>query len=684
MARSRLSFAGRDADVPFMRIATNPRTRRALRACVAQGPVLAFVFLLATVAILFTVGAAQDAARRRAMDQQVSTARVFISLSVDRNFTEADYASGHMAPEEQADLDEDVRVLKERGELVGLEVWDRQGKLLYADPGHPPIEDALPEHELRQALLGKPFVVTADGAERGVSVIEVFQPADPRRDGSVEGVIEVLLPDSSVTSAVSSATRRLYAAGTAMVVLIGWVLARFRRKLRRRDHDAEHDPLTGLGNRTLLVRHAAHAERGALLLADLDEFKRVNDALGHSVGDGVLVAVAARLRGVLRADDLLVRLGGDEFAVLLHGAGSGEDVARRLVGALREPVSVGPVTVQVDVSIGIADRGAGMGLEEQLRRADVAMYQAKRQGCGCVRYSPDSDDSDAEGLTLLGDVQQAIAADEFVLHYQPKVDGSGCLVGVEALVRWMHPARGLLHPGAFLPLMEETALMKPLTAWVLRHAMAQSAVWRERGQDVPTSVNVSPRTLLDAEFVPMVTASLAKHRLPGTSLIIEVTETAILADPEGARLALQALRELGVGVSIDDFGSGFTSLAHLKNLPISEIKIDRGFVQGVLGGGADCSIVAYTVRLAHDLGVPVVAEGVEDDATLNALTALGCDQFQGYLIARPLEAAHFDMWSEEAAKRKQTRSTALLPAAAPFQDMPLVTCSFGVEAVAGG
>jgi EAL domain-containing protein (putative c-di-GMP-specific phosphodiesterase class I) len=274
------------------------------------------------------------------------------------------------------------------------------------------------------------------------------------------------------------------------------------------------------------------------------------------------------------------------------------------------------------------------------------MYQAKRHGGGYLRYSAATDDNDAGQLTLLGGVPRAIAEDQLLLNYQPKIDPDGKLTGVEALVRWQHPTFGLLAPDEFLPLVEETALMKPLTVWVLKHAMTQVSKWRQNGLDVPFAVNVSPRTLLDPEFVSLVDAALVENGLPGSSLTIEITETAILEDPGRARTVIEELRARSIGVSIDDFGTGFTSLAHLKDLPISEIKIDQAFIAGLVENSVDHAIVAYTIRLAHDLGIPVVAEGVETVAALDELRALGCDEFQGFLIAHPLAAGDFDRWAE--------------------------------------
>jgi diguanylate cyclase (GGDEF)-like protein len=625
-----------------------------------KGPLLTVLIILIVAVAFGVITKVESGLRDRAVRQEILAAKIVISLSVDRNFTDEIFANGSLSPGRRTDLDGDVEVLRQRGEIVGLEVWSRSGALLYADSGHPAEELTMPAEELTRVLTHGSFVQDNTDGERGVSLLEVFQPADPNGDGRIDGVIEVLLPLSNVDSAADASVTRLRIGGVVAVGLFGWALLAMRRRLRIRHHQAEHDPLTGLGNRTLLARRGALIGRGAgdateageasaaLVLVDLDGFKRVNDALGHAVGDDVLVAVAGRLRGVVRDDEEVVRLGGDEFAVLLSPLRQDEDgdrLAERIISTLLEPVTVGPVCVQIGASVGIALRHGDLDLGELLRRADVAMYQAKRGGGGYMRYSAATDDNDADQLTLLGDVPRAIARDELLLNYQPKISPDGSLTGVEALVRWQHPTRGLIVPDDFLPLVEETALMKPLTVWVLHHATAQVATWRANGLDVPIAVNVSPRTLLDPDFVSLVDDALATNKLPGTSLTIEITETAILQDPGRARVVIQQLRDRDVGVSIDDFGTGFTSLAHLKELPISEIKIDQAFIAGLIDNGIDHSIVAYTIRLAHDLGVPVVAEGVETSAALAELRVLGCDEFQGFLIAHPLGADDFDRWA---------------------------------------
>jgi diguanylate cyclase (GGDEF)-like protein len=625
-----------------------------------RGPLLLGVIVVVIAATVSAVSLLENEIRRRAVEQEVLTARVVIALSVDRNVSAAAFASESLDAVKRRDLDADVLSLQQRGEILGLEVWNRHGGLIYADGGHPADESRLPADELQRVLGGQPFVAYSGHGERGVALLEVFEPSDPGRSGVVDGVTEVLLPRSQVDAAVASSAAWLRLAAGLVIALVGAALLLMRRRLRLRHHQAEHDPLTGLGNRALLARRGATLIRNderqsstagshsALVLIDLDGFKRVNDALGHSVGDDVLVAVAARLRSVVRSEEELVRLGGDEFAVLLAPLDSdeaGDVLAVRILESFREPVNAGPVSVQIGASIGIALHETDMDLGELLRRADVAMYQAKRHAGGYLRYSRDTDDNDADDLALLGDVQQAIAGDELLLHYQPQIGAELELTGVEALIRWMHPTRGLLGPGAFMPLVEETALMKPLTEWVLRRATAEAARWQARGLDVPIAINVSPRTLLDAEFVSVVENALAVNGLEGASLTVEITETAILEDPDRACRVIEELRARGIGVSIDDFGTGYTSLAHLRRLPISEIKIDRVFIEGLLEHGVDHSIVAFTIGLAHDLQIPVVAEGVESLAVLDELRALGCDQFQGFFIAQPLGAAEFDDWA---------------------------------------
>ncbi len=422
------------------------------------------------------------------------------------------------------------------------------------------------------------------------------------------------------------------------------------------EHQARYDALTGLPNRALLndrlqglLGEAARGERTVgLLLLDLDRFKDINDTLGHHFGDLLLQGAAGRLAAALRPEDTLARLGGDEFAVLLPGAGQVEAVAaaRDLLQALHEPIAIHGHELSADVSIGIAVAPEhGDDPSTLLRRADIAMYLAKQARKGCAVYAPGHDRHSVEGLRLSLDLRRAIVDGELVLHYQPKLDlGAGRVRGVEALARWQHPTLGLVPPDRFIGLAEQAGLIRDLTSWVLRTAVAQCAAWRASGVDVGVAVNLSARCLLDEGLPQEVAAVLAEHGVPPARLVLEVTESALMADPEQAMRVTQALRDAGTAIAIDDFGTGHSSLAYLSQLPAEQLKIDRSFVLAMMGSERDAVIVRSAISLAHDLGLRVVAEGVEDAATLAQLARLGCDEAQGYHLTRPIPASELTDW----------------------------------------
>ncbi|MCI2238457.1 bifunctional diguanylate cyclase/phosphodiesterase [Paenibacillus sp. TRM 82003] len=418
---------------------------------------------------------------------------------------------------------------------------------------------------------------------------------------------------------------------------------------------ARTDALTGLGNRAALAEHvAALLARGpapALLLLDLDGFRDVNDTLGHTAGDALLRQVADVLHRTAGDQAEVTRLGGDEFAVLVPGpvdAGQADVLARRLLAGLAMGgFTSGGVPLDVQGSIGFALSGPdGATAEELLQHADVAMYAAKRARVGVLRYDPAHDPHSTGALEVLGQLRQAMEEDQLVLHYQPKVagGGDGRLLGFEALVRWQHPTRGLLPPAAFLPFVERTRLIHPLTRWVLLTAARQAATWRARGLETTIAVNISA-ACLDEGLLGVVEEALALTRWPAQQLVLEITETAIVVDPEGARRTVQRLRERGVRVSVDDFGAGATSLVHLRGLAVHELKVDRQFVTELMAHPEDEVIVSSVIALAHRLGLVVVAEGVEDPGTAERLRAMGCDELQGYLFARPLPAAEALGWA---------------------------------------
>jgi len=438
---------------------------------------------------------------------------------------------------------------------------------------------------------------------------------------------------------------------------------------RALQHQATHDALTDLPNRARLRDRLAQAwatgAPPALLLLDLDGFKEVNDTYGHSQGDALLREVSRRLRGAIRRGDTVARLGGDEFAVALPGADAAgaECVAHALRAALDTPIQIDGHALHLGASVGIAlapagpagAGGSGTGgdeaLDTLLRHADVAMYAAKRGRRGQQVYDPALDTHSPERLGLVAELRAAIAGGALALHYQPQADlASGRVRGVEALVRWPHPTRGLIPPDGFISLAEQTGLIAPLTDWVLEEAIRQGAAWRRAGLTLSVSVNLSVWTLHDPALPERIAALLRAHAVPPSGLHLEVTETTLMADPERALAVLRRLAALGVGLAVDDFGAGYSSLAYLKTLPVDELKIDKGFVRELATDAADAAIVASTVGLGHALGLRVVAEGIEDRASWEALAGMDCDVAQGYYLSRPLPPDTFARWLREAAR----------------------------------
>jgi diguanylate cyclase (GGDEF)-like protein/PAS domain S-box-containing protein len=435
---------------------------------------------------------------------------------------------------------------------------------------------------------------------------------------------------------------------------------RFEVALRRQAdehlHRSLHDELTGLPNRRLLY-DSLHEKMGtvsiadgfALLLIDLDRFKEVNDVLGHQSGDELLCQVAERFGRTVRDEDLLARLGGDEFAVLVsgrNGAEAGLEIARRLSDVLTREFMLSGVPVHVEASIGIARYPHdGRDATALLRCADSAMYAAKDLSTELELFDGERDHHSPTRLKRLGELRQALSRDELVLHYQPKLQlGSGEIIGVEALVRWLHPEQGLLPPGEFVPLAEQTGLIKPLTSFVLRTALQQLSAWHKAGHDLSVAVNVSERSLLDPDFPAEVARVLRGTGIEAERLELEITEGTIMADPERAAGVLRRLDALGVSLSLDDFGTGYSSLSRLRELPIDEIKIDRSFAARIEADERDLAIMRSTIELGHNLGCVVVAEGLETAGALDRVASLGCDTGQGFHIARPLDAASLGSW----------------------------------------
>ena len=424
-----------------------------------------------------------------------------------------------------------------------------------------------------------------------------------------------------------------------------------------RESEALHDGLTGLPNRVLfrlrVERACADSRRTgrpfALILLDLDHFKEINDTLGHHVGDDLLRLVAARLQGSVRSVDTVARLGGDEFVVLVGDlvteAEVGE-IATRLLASLREPFPVDAVRLEIGASLGVALHPAhGDSVDVLLQRADIALYGAKVERGRYKVYDSAADVHTPARLTLAAELREGMERGELFLQHQPQVDvRTGTVVGFEALVRWRHPERGVVMPDDFLPVVENTGLITPLTLTVLDLALSAVAEWRANGHDVTVAVNLSVRHLTDLGLPLQVRDALRKHGVPASALVLEVTETLIMSDPVRATDVLRLLRELGVALAVDDFGTGYSSLAYLRRLDVHELKIDRSFVRHITADEGHATIVRSTIEMGHNLGLRLVAEGVEDDETLALLRGWGCGVAQGYHLSRPLDLAAVLPW----------------------------------------
>ena len=476
-------------------------------------------------------------------------------------------------------------------------------------------------------------------------------------------------------------TAPTFGAGVVILLLLALIVLAYQRTADKRAADAQHlamhDSLTGLPNRALfrdrgelaLAAAARNRVAGAVMLLDLDRFKEVNDTLGHDQGDALLRDVAARLKAALRSSDTVARLGGDEFTILLPDVADRESamaVAAKVANTLQQPFLVGGVTLDLEVSIGVAMfPEQGEDIDTLVSRADIAMFVSKRDHSSCTAYAPELDGNAPRALSLLGELRRALDNGDLLLNYQPKAEiATGEVYGVEALVRWQHPSLGLIPPADFVPLAERTGLIHRLTEFVLSEALRQCRQWLDSGLELPVAVNISARNLLDGEFPALVVTLLRKWRISARMLQLEITENSMMGDPERARACLLALRDLQVRLSIDDFGTGYSSLAYLKDLPVSELKIDRSFVLNLRAHPANRMIVNSVISLGQNLGLRVVAEGVEDRDAWRELSKLGCDFAQGYYLARPMAGQDIPAWrlawlAEHGSDAPERRTAAL-------------------------
>lgn len=502
-------------------------------------------------------------------------------------------------------------------------------------------------------------------------------------NGSVSEIaVEIVHADGGRRAALLSASRSPGSGGQPAIVrvivfsaherrmyekeLVSAVRAAEESEARRAEAEKElqrlalHDALTGLPNRAGLKAKldavpgtgAKGSGRLAVLFIDLDHFKAVNDSLGHSAGDELLVSVAERLAKAAPDASAVARLSGDEFVVVgpFTGPGEATTLAAELLEILKTPIQIEDLEIVTSASIGVAAaQGEEEGLEELVRRADIAMYRAKELGRSRWElHEPAASDPTVDRLRALGELRRGINEGALRVHYQPRVDlRTGRTIGVEALVRWQHPTRGLLPPSEFITMAEESGLVRPLGAWVLGETLRQADSWRRegrRGAGLEFAVNLSARQLSDPELVTMVEGALQLRDIDPSHLLLEITETALMADPDAALESLTALRNLGVNLAVDDFGTGYSSLTYLKKFPIDELKIDRSFINGLGSDSGDSAIVGSCIDLAHAVGIRAVAEGVETSGQVQTLRAMGCDLAQGYHFARPLPAPALKEW----------------------------------------
>ncbi len=630
----------------------------------------AAILLVPVLLLGLLLGASYRAeARQRGLAEGRSEALLVAETAVEPALDGQPLSDG-ISLQEKADLQRLVRHVIRNDDILRLRLRDLSGQVVFSDDGsgfgQKPEDEAL--DAARGTVVERLTALNSDDNDKGATgpeSVEIYVPLTAGDHNQRVGVLELYLPYAPISADVNAGLHSLYlylALGLAALYLVLFAISisvsqRLRTEVRLNRFLAEHDALTDLPNRSLFHRRAERAikralrrkERVTLAIIDLDRFKEINDALGHQNGDRLLVELAKRLEANMRPRDMIARLGGDEFGVILTGDAHPETVLGQLRDLIELEVEISGLPVSIESSIGFAVAPEdGLDVDELMQRADVAMYLAKSEHAGVARYDRSLDNYDAANLGLIAELRRAIAEDELVLHYQPKARVSdGRIDALEALVRWQHPTLGLLPPDRFIPLAEPTDLIERLTEWVLARAITDIRDLGPNMEHVAVAVNVSARSLSRPDFAERVIDTLDILGVDHHRLIVEITETALLVDPPRAAAVLAELATAGVSVSIDDFGVGQTSLGYLSSLPLEELKIDRSFVADITTNGAHMAIVRSIVDLGHNLGFRVVAEGVETDEVLGALSETQCDLAQGFLIARPMTLARLIAWSAD-------------------------------------
>jgi diguanylate cyclase (GGDEF)-like protein len=636
--------------------------------------VVSLVAMLALgIALVTTVG---QLMRQQALDEAVRTATAYAETGLRNRVTADEWRKEVFKPTSQKLLTVN---LKPDQTLLSIRLWGKTGRVLFdtdaVNPAAP--ESAFPDTErLYKAISeGRPsaaLVTEVAAAEDGATsedarlsagsqtVLDVYVPifADPDSDLPY-GAAEIVLDYAPTQAATADAVRNVGIL-VALGLLVLWLLLfrtvrnashRLRASAAENARLALLDPLTGLPNRRLLAERLERAVADAkseghhvgLLLLDIDRFKEINDSLGHDRGDTLLVQVADRLREIVRETDTVARLGGDEFAILLKTVRSVDDASmftERVLGAFAEPYVIDGLVLHVETSIGLAllpDHADDV--QSLLKRADVAMYVAKAGRRGMSIYEADGDSNSPAKLILLGDLRRALdTGDQLSVHYQPKLDlNTRTIVGLEALLRWNHPVRGNIPPGDFIPLAEQTGLVHLLTRRVLELVLDQMRTWLADGQEIQVAVNLSALNLAEPDLDRKIAEMLEEYGVPARLLEFEITESAIVQDPERASRTLSRIAAMGSTIALDDFGIGNTSISQLRDLPIDTLKIDRSFIVDMATAGGEV-LVKVVTDLAHEFEMVAVAEGVEEHDIAERLRAMGCDVAQGYLYARPVPA----------------------------------------------